>query len=182
MKAEAVLLARSDVERYKCPMNEIHVAAYNGWADEIAGLLKLGADANSRDEKGFTPLHWAAFRAAVTDMTKVIDLLATAGADLDAITNDRKSTPLIFAIASGARDAVLSLVRAGANLNLEADQVTPLMMAAREGDRELVRLLIEAGAEPNKRCGGFGAADYAEAGGHEELASLFRGSVGDQSA
>jgi ankyrin repeat protein len=48
--------------------------------------------------------------------------LATAGADLDAITNDRKSTPLISAIASGARDAVLSLVRAGADVNLEADQ------------------------------------------------------------
>ena len=163
-------------------MNEIHVAAYNGWADEIAGLLKLGADADSRDENGFTPLHWVTFRAAVTDMTKVIDLLAAAGADLDAITNDGKSTPLIFAIASGARDAVLSLVRAGANLDLEADQVTPLMTAAREGDRELVRLLIEAGAEPSKRCGSFGPAEYAEYGGHEDLASLLRVSVKDQSA
>ena len=155
-------------------MDEIHVAASNGWADDIVRLLKLGVDPNSRDERGFTPLHWATFLAAVTDMTKVIDLLATAGADLDAITKDGKSTPLIFAIASGARDAVLSPVRAGADLNLEADQVTPLMMAAREGDRKLVRLLIEAGAEPNKRCGSFGPADYAEAGGHEELASFLR--------
>src|SRR5262245_55117789 len=126
-------------------MNEIHVAAYNGWTDQIDRLLKLGVDANSRDETGFTPLRWATFRAAVTDMTEVIDLLAVAGADLDAITSDGKSTPLIFAIAAiagGPHDAVLSLVRAGADINLEADQVTPLMMAAREGDRELVSLLI----------------------------------------
>jgi ankyrin repeat protein len=76
------------VRRYKCPINEVHVAAYNGWADEIAGLLKLSADVNSPDEKRFTPLHWAAFRAAVTDMTKVIDVLAAAGADLDAVINN----------------------------------------------------------------------------------------------
>jgi ankyrin repeat protein len=155
-------------------MNEIHVAAYNGWADEIVRLPKLGADSNSRDEIGFTPLHWATFRAAVTDMTKVIDLLTAAGADLNAVTGEGKSTPLIFAIASGAHDAVLSLVRAGADLNLEANQVTPLMMAARDGDSELVRLLVEAGAEPNKRCGLFCAADYAQHGGHDELAASLR--------
>jgi len=69
-------------------MNDAHIAAYNGWADEIDRLLNLGADANSRDEKGFTPMHWATFRGAVTGMTKVIDLLAAAGANLDALTND----------------------------------------------------------------------------------------------
>jgi hypothetical protein len=56
------------------------------------------------------------------------------------------------------------------------------MMAAREGDSELARLLIEAGAEPDKRCGSFGPADYAEAGGSEELASVLRASVSDHSA
>jgi ankyrin repeat protein len=141
----------------------------------------LGVDANGRDEKGFTPLHWATFRAAVTDMTKVIDLLAAAGTNLDALTNDGKSTPLIFAVASGARDAVLSLVRAGADPNLQADQVTPLMVAARDGDSELARLLIEAGAEPNKRCASFCAADYARLCGHDELASMLHTSKSDPS-
>jgi hypothetical protein len=161
-------------------MNKLHAAAYNGSAAEVAELLRLGADADSRDEKGFTPLHWATFRAAVTAMAKVIDLLVAAGADVDAITDDGKSTPLILAVTSGARDAVLSVVRAGADVNLAADEVTPLMTAAREGDPELVRLLIEAGAEPNKRCGSFGPADYAEAGGHEDLVTLLRASVSDQ--
>jgi ankyrin repeat protein len=110
-------------------MNEIHVAAYNGWADEIARLLNLGVDVNGRDDKSFTLLHWATFRAAVTDQTKVLSSLVAAGTDLDAFTEDGKSTPLIHAVASGDREAVISLARAGAALDLEADQVTPLMLA-----------------------------------------------------
>jgi len=69
---------------------------------------------------------------------------------------------------------VISLVRAGADPNLEADQVTPLMVAAQDGDSELVQLLLAAGAEPKKWCGSFCAADYAQSRGHDELAFTLR--------
>ncbi|WDI33130.1 ankyrin repeat domain-containing protein [Hyphococcus flavus] len=156
-------------------MGEIHTAAYNGWADEVSLLLNSGVSAQSPDEKGFTPLHWAAMRASVTDQTEVISSLIAAGADPDALSAEGYSTPLVFAVESGNIGAVKLLITLGAKTDLTVDNVTALMIAARNGNKEIVKLLVGFGAEVSKKCESFTAADYAFHGGHNEIAEFLIG-------
>ena len=153
-------------------MSDLHVAAYNGNADWLRQLLVGESNTDARDQTGFTPLHWASFRAAVTDQVPVIRLLIENGADPNAVTRDGKSTCLIFAVTSGNLEAVSALVSGGSDPNRDADGVTPLMVAARDGNKEMVRILINLGARPSKRCGSFTASDYASHGGHDDLAAM----------
>jgi ankyrin repeat protein len=151
-------------------VSELHVAAYNADAECVEALFRAGGDVNQRDAVGYTPLHWACFRAQVADQTRVIRALVAAGADVNALTSDGSSHSLIFASHSGCEAAVETLVRLGAAVDLAADGVTALMVAAREGDIDLVGTLLRLGADPAIRVGRFTAADYAAHGGHEELA------------
>jgi ankyrin repeat protein len=157
-------------------MSELHFAAYNGWDEDVSRLLADEHDPNALDKSGYSPLHWACFRAGVTDQSKVIQLLIDANANIEALTADGMSTPLILAIEAGDPKAVDVLLAAGVDVEFAAQDVTPLMVAARNGDETLVGALVGAGASPNRLSGGFCAADYAAYGGHFELSTQLRSS------
>ena len=150
----------------------LHLAAYNADLEALRQLLTAGALPDLRDEKGYTPLLWASFRAAVADQVPVIQALVAAGADPNAITSAGDSSCLILAAQSGCVEAVAALVACGANVNRSADGVTALMVAGRQGEVEVVRLLLQLGANPGARAGRFTAADYARQGGHDHLGDL----------
>jgi ankyrin repeat protein len=38
----------------------LHKAAFDGNAERVKELLKKGANPNTQDKDGYTPLHWAA--------------------------------------------------------------------------------------------------------------------------
>jgi ankyrin repeat protein len=60
----------------------LHIAAYNCDFETLVDLLQSGADPNARDNAGFTPLHWCAFRGLVgTDQHLIAKALLRAGAD-----------------------------------------------------------------------------------------------------
>ncbi|SVD27154.1 uncharacterized protein METZ01_LOCUS380008 [marine metagenome] len=60
----------------------IHDAAREGDIVGIQAQLDAGADVNAEDERGWTPLHHAAFK----DQKELADFLITEGANADAKT------------------------------------------------------------------------------------------------
>ncbi len=125
--------------------------------EKIVLLLGAGADANTRNVRGETPLHGTSAPAAVA-------ALLQAGADVNP-RDWRGRTPLHNA--AETRDAgattedtvsrVHQLLRAGAEVNARANLgETPLHLAAsaRRGDPvPVISALLEAGAELDARTG-----------------------------
>jgi ankyrin repeat protein len=155
-------------------MSDLHIAAYNADVDLVLELLDAGHDPNEYDQGGYTPLLWAAFRGAVGHQLPVIEVLISAGADVNAVTRAGDSSALMLVAQAGNDVLVRALVEHGAEVNRAADEVTPLMVAARGGNAQIVRTLLELGADPTFRTGKYTAADYAWHGGHDQLAELLK--------
>lgn len=76
-------------------------------AGEVARLIQDGADPNAASEWGLTALHYA-------QTAEIAFLLLTAGAKIDARTNDRQ-TPLHHAFWEGNVGVVATLIESGAD-------------------------------------------------------------------
>lgn len=151
-------------------MTELHAAAYDGDIEDVHRLLAAGMEPDCRDERGYTPLLWASFRAAVIDQVPVIEALVAAGADPNASVGDANC--LILAAQSGDEPAVAALVAVGAEVDRDVDGVTALMVAAQAGETDIVKRLLAWGADAGILCGRFTAADYARSREHDQLAEL----------
>ena len=122
---------------------------------DVAGCLKEGADPNTRDKYGLTPLH----RAARNSAPPLIKALLDPGADVNA-RDKNGATPLHFAVGSGNTLAVAQvLLDAGADPSArDKDGDTPLHWAAYSSlavslseAPEVVKVLLDAGADPSAR-------------------------------
>ena len=121
----------------------LHAAAWQGDAARIAQLLSDGADPNSRDGHGRTPLHVATF----AKRREAVRALAKGGADLGALENDRYDAVTIAAVADDeATLALLLQLGASAKLITSRYDGTALIAAAHLGHDGVVRQLIYAGA------------------------------------
>jgi cytohesin len=130
------------------PLNRtIHEAAKNGDLAGVKNHLARGADVNSKDKDGWTPLHLAV-KAGYKD---VVELLIAKGADVNA-KDKFGETPLIFAASAGNKDVFEVLIAKGADVNSkDVTELTPLLVAAMEGHKELAELLIAKGADVNAK-------------------------------
>src|SRR4051794_2006632 len=112
--------------------------------DDLAALksLALSADINARDQRGATPLMYA---AAFGNAAQV-KLLLKAGAEVNA-RNTFNASALIWAGGDPVKSTML--IESGADVNVKTQQGrTPLLMAAkRQGNADLVRLLVAKGAD-----------------------------------
>jgi ankyrin repeat protein len=127
---------------------------------------------------GFTALHLTAFFGH----PDIARLLVERGADTNAVArNPMQVMPLHSAAAARQLEIAELLVDHGADVNASQERgFTPLHEAAQNGDVELARLLLERGADREPAAeDGRRAADFASAGGHEEvLALLGNGELG----
>ena len=138
----------------------LHHAAAFGDVETMALLLDNGADANARNDRSSTPLHWA-----IGEEPKV-RLLLERGADINAKQADGR-TPLYQATFAGNHNNIVRLLlEKGADANLSTSTLTtPLMTAAGRGDVECMKLLLAKGAKVDALNGAGGTALIAAAAG-----------------
>lgn len=114
----------------------------------VSCLLEAGANANSVNYEGLTPLH-SIFDSRSPD-PKIIHLLLSYGADANARI-PTGSTPLHLAVMMGiSHDVISSLLHCGADLEAkDQDGQTPLHLTRGSGDH--AALLLSQGADVNAR-------------------------------
>lgn len=88
-------------------MRGIHIAAYYGYVEEMALLLKHGADVNRKITDSYTPLHYACFFAN----HGAARLLVAAGAD-PLFPDHEGSTPISLAVRKDDKELV-EILRGG---------------------------------------------------------------------
>lgn len=122
----------------------LHAAAHRG---DVAAVQRLAAASPSapasRDARGRTPLHVAAFAR----QREAIVALLSAGADSAALDQDRYDAVTIAAVADD-EETLRVLLRSGASAKLVTSRYdgTALIAAAHLGHDGVVRQLIAAGA------------------------------------
>src|SRR6266513_227582 len=110
---------------------------------EVQKLLGEGADANAKDNAGWTALIWAAYFGR----TDTVRALLVKGADVNA-KGDSGKTVLMSAAVRGHADTVRALLEKGADVNAKSKAGrTALMSAADLGHLDTVRALLEQGAD-----------------------------------
>ena len=119
-------------------------SARTGNYPQAVNALKRGAQVNITDAEGTTALMFAAQRGAI----QIVDLLITAGADVNMHRRQFGTTALMFAAAANRSAIVTRLLAANADANAtNEDGSTALMGATLADAREIVAMLIAAGAD-----------------------------------
>ena len=150
----------------------IHVVAFFGLSEIMAYLCKVGQYKELRDDKGRTPLSWA----AENGHEAVVQLLVERDdVDINAMSGSGQ-TPLTLAAGNGHEAVVRLLVeRDDIDINTK-DNVgwTSLLWAAARGDEAVVRLLVETGNVDinTKDNNGQTPLSWAAAMGHEAVVRL----------
>ena len=125
------------------PGEALHRAAIAGQADEVKRLLKAGADAEARDQNGWTALHWAATLGKAAVATALLEH----GANVTARAKDG-TTALHWAAQEGKAAVVTVLLKRGGYVDAR-DKFgrTALYWAASTGKAAVVKLLLAHGAD-----------------------------------
>lgn len=121
----------------------LHAAAAQGSDEDIRRLAQAGADLNTRDGNGRTPLHVAAFQGHGATARALIAV----GADPSLLDNQRYDAVTIAAVRDDV-PTLKALLAAGASAKLITSVYdgTALIAAAHLGHDGIVRELIRAGA------------------------------------
>ena len=119
-------------------------AAAEGREVVVRLLLGKGADVESKDGYGRTPLSWA----AENGHEEVVKLLLEKGADVESKDRYYSQTPLSWAAEKGQEAVVKLLLEKGADVeSKDGLGWTPLLLATWNGHEVVMKLLLEKGAE-----------------------------------
>ncbi len=112
-------------------------AAKNRDVDKLIESLEMGADVDSKDEIGWSPIFWA----VKNNDEVMIDILIFNDAELD-IRDKTDSTPAIIAAEWGYSNIIDILGKEGANLEIEDRyKRTALRLAMWNSDKKILKVL-----------------------------------------
>ncbi|KAK1751560.1 ankyrin repeat-containing domain protein [Echria macrotheca] len=122
----------------------LHYACLNGYLDATEILIQMGANIESMDMYGKTPLSCAAYNGHEA----VVKLLLEKEADIESGSGSGQTTPLSWAACNGHEAVVKLLLEKGAEIeSKDGLGRTPLSWAAEDGYEAVVKLLLEKDAE-----------------------------------
>ncbi|XP_047489887.1 ankyrin-3-like isoform X2 [Penaeus chinensis] len=137
-------------EAYDDTSSSVGLAARLGDTPLLQELLKKGYPANGHDNRGWQPLHEAAYNGHAECVSL---LTASESVEVDALTHEG-TTPLQLACCQGTRHTVVVklLIKAGADPNMRKgdDWVLPLPKAITCNNIDIVKELLDAGADVNR--------------------------------
>ncbi|KAM4738789.1 DNA-binding protein RFXANK isoform 2-T3 [Anableps anableps] len=145
----------------------IHQLAAQGDVLQVAAHLSKDSSVLTRqDDRGFTPLMWA----AAFGEKAMVDFLLEKGADPNTIARERESA-LTLASSGGYVDIVESLLRHGVDINTyDWNGGTPLLYAVRGNHIKCVEALLAKGADMTiESDSGYSPMALAVALGHKKL-------------
>jgi hemoglobin len=150
----------------------LHATAATGNVELVEHLLQLGADPDSRDGGGHTPLY-SAGNACRQGGAAVVRVLVRAGAGVDTDVGVKRCTPLHMAARRGNVGIAAALLDCGARIEArDSAGETPLRRAVNCGKVEVARLLLERGADPDSPGSrGLTPRSAARSGAMQELFS-----------
>ncbi|XP_051495478.1 DNA-binding protein RFXANK [Apus apus] len=153
----------------------IHQLAAQGELSQLKEHLRKGENlVNKRDERGLTPLIWA---AAFGEIETVRHLLQW-GADPHALAKERESA-LSLASMGGYTDIVLMLLERNVDINIyDWNGGTPLLYAVRGNHVKCVEALLAHGADLTTEAdSGYTPMDLAVALGHKKVQQVIENHI-----
>jgi ankyrin repeat protein len=148
--------------------------AHDGNIEQVIAALKAGAEIEVVDNRGMTPIIWAALRGH----QDVVKVLLEKGANINS-TNWAGWTPLMQACAQRHEELARFLVEQGADIHMKIKYSgTALIFAAGTGQYELTKFLLDKGADPFVEItgtddeDGMTALSYAQREGYDDVTKL----------
>ncbi|MBS3764595.1 MAG: ankyrin repeat domain-containing protein, partial [Planctomycetes bacterium] len=175
-----ILLTSCKISSNKAGAGSVHVhAATSSKTSCLRIFLKDSGQPDVRDEKGRTPLHYAAWTGDIQSLNlllgkgahvsvidergvtplhlaagrgnlRVVEALLEKGADPTKEDMDG-DTPVNWASERGHVEVLQELLQNGGRVNVPQGLPQPLQRAAAAGHLGIVRMLVEAGAQVNRR-------------------------------
>jgi ankyrin repeat protein len=126
----------------------LYVAACDGDLSETRKLLRLGANVNATDVRGYSALMMAEACTTRPGRPELVELLIANGAAVNLQARDGR-TALMCAATNSDTQAVKALLKSGASVNIADNEgQAALMKAVRFScDEDTIRALVDAGAD-----------------------------------
>ncbi|CAB0038714.1 unnamed protein product [Trichogramma brassicae] len=125
----------------------LQLAAANGLKRAIESLLRRGADPNTTDEQGMTPLHIMSHRVCDADLLRLFfEINAELNQSVRVNARDKLgNTPLHWALEYGCRNSVGFLLRNGADPNIANEEGSTCLhvVCRRSRDRGMPERFVE---------------------------------------
>ncbi|XP_010869881.1 DNA-binding protein RFXANK [Esox lucius] len=153
----------------------IHQLAAQGEVSQVAThLSKDSLLMNRQDERGFTPLMWA----AAFGEKAMVDFLLEKGADPSIIAWERESA-LTLASSGGYADIVKGLLEYGVDINAyDWNGGTPLLYAVRGNHVKCAEALLDKGADMTIEAdSGYSPMALAVALGHKKVQKVLENHI-----
>ncbi|XP_064177205.1 ankyrin repeat and SOCS box protein 3 isoform X1 [Anguilla rostrata] len=167
-------------ECYQHTCSAVALAAREGNHSLVSKLIQKGYSADVSDNRGWNPLHEAAFRGSYECVRTLIKAASSSRRRRDYVNSPAhdSTTPLLLAAQKGHARVAKVLLRAGADANRATDDDTsPLFAAVSGGHMEVVELLARNGAEVDRAhsVSRWSCLHQAAFKGHAEIVRLLAG-------